>query len=214
VTKQSIWMALSTLLLLPVASLATEINYGGHLKYFLTYSDFPDKSVFAGDDNPYTEHLGNLRLKLETRDAHWSGEIHYVMDALYSKNLASCQLRGALTAGGCDNLGSDAKQLFDLSTSTTIGDDALLVQRLDRLWLGYSTDKVVARFGRQTISWGNGMVYNTFDLFNPFAPDAIFIPRACSMTAATCRHCSSRGGTSQRVTLKASPPPWLPKCTG
>ena len=164
---------LTALLLCPPASLAAEIDYGGHLKYFITYSDFPDKSVFAGDDNPYIEQLGNLRLKLGTRGANWSGEVHYVMDALYSKDLASCQIRGAVTAGGCDNLGSDARQLFDLSTSSSIGDDALLVQRLDRLWLGYSTDKLVARFGRQAISWGNGMVYNTLDLFNPFAPDAI-----------------------------------------
>ena len=166
-------LGLTALLLWPVSALAAEIDYGGHLKYFITYSDFPDKSVFAGDDNPYIEQLGNLRLKLGTRGANWSGEVHYVMDALYSKDLASCQIRGAVTAGGCDNLGSDARQLFDLSTSSSIGDDALLVQRLDRLWLGYSTDKLVARFGRQAISWGNGMVYNTLDLFNPFPPDAI-----------------------------------------
>ncbi|MEN8206505.1 MAG: hypothetical protein ABFS24_10895 [Pseudomonadota bacterium] len=166
-------VGLTILLLCPAASLAAEIDYGGHLKYFYTYSDFPDQSVFDGNDNPYREHLGNLRLKLEARAANWSGEIHYVMDALYSKDLASCQLRGALATGGCDNIGSDARQLFDLSTVSHHGDDALLVQRLDRLWLGYSTDKVVARFGRQSISWGNGMVYNTLDLFNPFAPDAI-----------------------------------------
>jgi len=172
-SEKTVYLSLVILLFWPVATAAAEIDYGGHLKYFITYSDFPDKSVFAGDDNPYIEQLGNLRLKLGTRGANWSGEVHYVMDALYSKDLASCQIRGAVTAGGCDNLGSDAQQLFDLSTSSSIGDDALLVQRLDRLWFGYSTDKVVARFGRQTISWGSGMVYNTLDLFNPFAPDAI-----------------------------------------
>ena len=153
--------------------MATEFNYGGHLKYFFTYSDFPGPSVFSGNDNPYIEQLGNLRLKLGARGGRWSGETHYVMDALYSKDLASCLIRGAVTANGCDNLGNDATQLFDLSTARTIGDNTLLLQRLDRLWLGYSTDRVVARFGRQAISWGNGMVYNTLDLFNPFAPDAI-----------------------------------------
>lgn len=166
-------LGLTALLLWPVASLATEIDFGGHLKYFFNYSDFPDQSVYDGDDNPYIEHLGNLRLKLGSRGANWSGEIHYVMDALYSKDKASCLIRGAVAASDCDYLGSDARQLFDLSTSSTIGDDTLLLQRLDRLWLGYSTDRLVARFGRQAISWGNGMVYNTLDLFNPFAPDAI-----------------------------------------
>ena len=166
-------IGITTLLLWPVIPLAADIDYGGHLKYFFNYSDFPDQSVFADADNPYHEHLGNLRLKLGARGTNWSGDIQYVMDALYSKDLAACRLREALAAGDCDNLGSDARQLFDLSTSSTIGDNTLLVQRLDRLWLGYTTDRLVARFGRQAISWGNGMVYNTLDLFNPFAPDAI-----------------------------------------
>jgi len=164
---------LTALLLWPGLLLAAEFDAGGHLKYFFSYSDFPKQSVFAGEDNPYREQLGNLRLKLDSRAAHWSGEIHYVMDALYSRDLASCQVRGTLITDGCDLAGSDARQLFDLSTSRTIGDDALLLQYLDRLWLGYASDHLVARFGRQAISWGNGMVYNTLDLFNPFAPDTI-----------------------------------------
>ena len=170
---RQLYIGVTTLLLWPLLSSAADIEYGGHLKYFFNYSDFPDQSVFAGDDNPYREHLGNLRLKLGARSANWSGDIQYVMDALYSKDLAACQLRGTLVADGCDNLGSDARQLFDLSSSSTPGDNTLLLQYLDRLWLGYTTDRLVARFGRQAISWGNGMVYNTLDLFNPFPPDAI-----------------------------------------
>lgn len=163
----------AALLLYPFSTPATELDYGGHLKYFFTFSDFPDKSVLAGDDNPYREHLGNLRLKLGGRGAHWSGDMHYVMDALYSKDLVSCAIRGTLAGSGCDAPGSDARQLFDLSTRSTPGDNTLLLQYLDRLWLGYTSDHLVGRFGRQAISWGNGMVYNTLDLFNPFAPDAI-----------------------------------------
>ena len=163
----------AALLLYPLPTPAMELDYGGHLKYFYSFSDFPDKSVFAGDDNPYSEHLGNLRLKLGSRGAHWSGDMHYVMDALYSKDLSSCAIRGSLAGSGCEALGSDATELFDLSTSKEIGNNVLLMQRLDRLWLGYASDRFVGRFGRQAISWGNGMVYNTLDLFNPFPPDAI-----------------------------------------
>jgi hypothetical protein len=173
VARRCLAVTCTALLLYPLPTPATELNYGGHLKYFFTYSDFPDKSVFAGDDNPYSEHLGNLRLKLGGRGARWSGDMQYVMDALYSRDLTSCAIRGSLAAGGCEALGSDATQLFDLSTSKEIGNNVLLMQRLDRLWLGYTSDRLVGRFGRQAISWGNGMVYNTLDLFNPFAPDAI-----------------------------------------
>ena len=173
VARHCLAVACTALLLYPFPAQATELDYGGHLKYFFTFSDFPDKSVLAGDDNPYREHLGNLRLKLGGRGAHWSGDMHYVMDALYSKDLTSCAIRGTLAGGGCEALGSDARQLFDLSTSSTPGDNTLLLQYLDRLWLGYTSDHLVGRFGRQAISWGNGMVYNTLDLFNPFPPDAI-----------------------------------------
>ncbi len=178
VTRHGLAVTCSALLLYPLTLLAADLDFGGHLKYFFNYADYPDPSVFADAHNPYHEQLANLRLKLGTHGNNWSGDIQYVMDALYSKDLAACRLRGVVMAGDvvvgdCDNIGSDARQLFDLSTSSTIGDDTLLVQRLDRLWLGYTTDKLVARFGRQAISWGNGMVYNTLDLFNPFAPDAI-----------------------------------------
>jgi hypothetical protein len=166
-------IAAIALLVLPAPLPAADIDYGGHVKYLFNYSDFPGNSIFTSDDNPYSEHLGNLRLKLGYRDDHWSGDVQYVMDALYSKDLASCRIRGVVVTDDCEFLGSDARQLFDLSTSSTIGDNTLLVQRLDRLWLGYTTDRLVARIGRQAISWGNGMVYNTLDLFNPFAPDAI-----------------------------------------
>jgi hypothetical protein len=164
---------LTALLLWPGLLPAAAYDAGGHLKYFYSYSDFPKQSVFAGEDNPYHEQLGNLRLKLDGRAANWSGEVHYVMDALYSKDLASCEIRGTLPGGGCELAGSDARQLFDLSTRSTPGDNTLLLQYLDRLWLGYTSDHLVARFGRQAISWGNGMVYNTLDLFNPFAPGTI-----------------------------------------
>ena len=47
------------------------------------------------------------------------------------------------------------------------------VQRMDRLNLGYAGDKAVVRFGRQAVSWGNGLIFNPMDFFNPFNPAAI-----------------------------------------
>ena len=52
------------------------------------------------------------------------------------------------------------------------GDNAL-VHRLDRLWFGYSNEKWVVRFGRQALSWGNGLFYAPMDLVNPFDPATI-----------------------------------------
>ena len=34
------------------------------------------------------------------------------------------------------------------------------LHRLDRVWVGYTGDKAVLRFGRQAISWGNGLIFS------------------------------------------------------
>jgi hypothetical protein len=52
-----------------------------------------------------------------------------------------------------------------------IGSD--VVQRLDRLFVAYNGEQVVLRFGRQAISWGNGLVFQPLDIFSPFSPTEI-----------------------------------------
>ena len=67
----------------------------------------------------------------------------------------------------------DNERLFDLS-SQVIDDNSLdAFLRMDRLSLGYSEGALVAKLGRQAISWGNGLLFNTLDLFNPFSPSEI-----------------------------------------
>jgi hypothetical protein len=165
------------LLIFYLLSLATaavaETNFGGHAKYFYSYSDFPDNSVYAENANPYRESLGNLRLKAETHSGNWDARLHYELNGLYSTELSNCVFRGGLAANSCAGLASDQSQLFDLSSVISESDDSVLFHRIDRLLVAYSTEKLVTRVGRQAISWGNGMVYNPLDLFNPFPPDAI-----------------------------------------
>ncbi len=47
------------------------------------------------------------------------------------------------------------------------------MHRLDRLSVGFTTERSAWRFGRQAISWGNGMVFTPMDVFNPFDPAAV-----------------------------------------
>jgi hypothetical protein len=150
-----------------------DTNFGGHVKYFYSYSDFPDDSVFAASANPYRESLGNLRLKAESHSGKWDARLHYELNGLYSSELSNCIFRGGLAGRSCAGLASDQSQLFDLSSVISESDNSVLFQRIDRLVLAYSAEKLVTRVGRQAISWGNGMVYNPLDLFNPFPPDAI-----------------------------------------
>ena len=150
-----------------------ETTFGGHAKFFYTYSDFPDDSVFTSIGNPYRESLGNLRLKAQYQSDRWDAQIHYVLNGLYSQDLSDCVIRVGLVGNGCAQLASDRSQLFDLSSVISEVDDSLVFQRIDRLVLSYASESLAVRFGRQAISWGNGMAYNPLDLFNPFPPDAI-----------------------------------------
>ena len=157
--------------LAPLAAANTE--FGGHVKFFYTYADFPDKSVFSDEADPYKESLGNLRLKAESYAGNWDGQLHYVLNGLYSSDLNNCVLRGGIAGRGCRELASDQNQFMDLSGIISESDSSVVYQRVDRLAVAYATEKLVTRVGRQAISWGNGVVYNPLDLFNPFPPDAI-----------------------------------------
>jgi len=39
--------------------------------------------------------------------------------------------------------------------------------------VGYTTEHTAWRFGRQAISWGNGLVFTPMDVFNPFDPATV-----------------------------------------
>ena len=59
---------------------------------------------------------------------------------------------------------------MDLTHTITEKDSYILVQRLDRLNLSFRHDRGMIRIGRQTITWGNGLIFNPMDVFNPFPP--------------------------------------------
>jgi hypothetical protein len=68
---------------------------------------------------------------------------------------------------------NDDRRLMDLTDSIKETDDYILFQRLDRLFLALLPQWGSIRIGRQAITWGNGLVFNPMDLFNPFAPTQI-----------------------------------------
>ena len=67
----------------------------------------------------------------------------------------------------------DDRRWFNLTKVMHDRDKEALLHRLDRLWVGYTSEKAVIRFGRQAISWGNGLFYAPMDLVNPFDPATV-----------------------------------------
>jgi hypothetical protein len=146
---------------------------GGHLKLQGLLSSYADDSIFRDIQgaNSHDEN-GELRLKFNADDQRWAIRADYQLIARHGDTLTVSEQLGA-TFLGPGVVPSDDRRWWDLTDEIQHTDDYLLVQRLDRLHLGYTGDALVVRFGRQAVSWGNGLIYNPMDVFNPFDPAAI-----------------------------------------
>ncbi len=156
-----------------VTSNAAALELRGHAKLQATSTNLPADSLLQdfGDD-PMNDAGFDLRLKLKDRAGGWSWRADYQLLARQGDRL-ELQQNTALTGFGAAALLEDDLRLFDLTHRLSDQDDRLMTHRLDRLYLSHTTDKTVVNFGRQAVSWGNGLIYNPVDFFNPFDPAAI-----------------------------------------
>ena len=145
---------------------------GGHLKYRFTWVDYPQNSVFR-------ELLGSgsisnsleARLKFSGHRGNWDFNVDYQGVLIHSDLL---QLESGVPGypTPLNRVINDDRRWWDLTWS--VGDDkTALIHRLDRLNVGYTTERTAWRFGRQAISWGNGLIFTPMDVFNPFDPAAV-----------------------------------------
>lgn len=152
-------------------------RFGGHVKYQYTYTDYraDDLNAVLGADPARDQGL-DVRLKADGVNGPWDFAAHYEFLATQGGTLAARRRAAALgfpVTGSITGLPDDRRRLFDLTSSVTDRARAAAVQRLDRLAVGYSTGARSIRFGRQALSWGNGLVFQPLDFINPFAPTAI-----------------------------------------
>lgn len=154
------WLLLFLLPALANAEVRTE--FGGHTKFRAIGQTYPDNSVYrdaVGSES--LDALALLRLNLELRAGNWTFDSAYQLIGLYGESLEISRPP------------NDDRRLFNLTDVITESSDGMLLQRLDRLWLGYASEKTVVRVGRQALSWGNGLAYAPMDLVNPFDPATI-----------------------------------------
>jgi hypothetical protein len=151
------------LLLFCVGAFADGASYefGGHTKMRLVGQSYPDDSLFRDlVGSTSLDGAGELRLNFSAKRDGWSFQSDYQLLGLYSEFLPM-------------GMPNDDRRLFDLTKTITEGSDNALLHRLDRLWFGYTGEKAVIRFGRQALSWGNGLFFAPMDLVNPFDPTTI-----------------------------------------
>ncbi len=146
---------------------------GGHLKYRFQYASYPSDSftnLLAGSST--VDNVLAFRYHLGVRHKGWDAQADYQFQVLYGDTIEFSRDIPDLPLIP-DRLPNDDHRLFDLTHAITDVDKRAALHRLDRLSVGYTTDHTVIRFGRQAISWGNGMVFTPMDFFNPFDPAAI-----------------------------------------
>jgi hypothetical protein len=164
------------LLCLSVVVLADDGNYelGGHTKGRLLGQTFPGDSLFrelAGSNAIDAE--ADLRLNFSTNRSGWSLHADYQLFGLYGDSVELARELGIIGGRSSERFPDDQRRLFDLTHVLNEGGKSTIAHRLDRLWVGHASEKTVVRFGRQALSWGNGLFYSPMDLVNPFDPAAI-----------------------------------------
>lgn len=155
------------------AQAATNFDYKGNIKYRSLLTSYPADSLFQDYiDDPAWDNNANLRLNLSARKDAWALQADYELVTLHGDNVSFAQLNPGLgfTPGLVPD---DDHRLMDLTHIISQGANSVTAHHLDRLHLDYSTDQAFFRAGRQAISWGNGLIYNPMDFFNPFDPAAV-----------------------------------------
>ncbi|MBU1170932.1 MAG: hypothetical protein KKD44_15335 [Proteobacteria bacterium] len=155
-------------------------DWGGHIKVQGSQLFYDDQSFwgFWGDETGFDTSF-DLRLK----DTLGFGEnlmieTHYDLSGVrgdtYEKTRQIKTMFPDLPSGLLSrDSSSDQVRLFDLSSSIREKGDNALYHRLDRLFLTLKHPWGECRLGRQAVTWGNGMMFNPMDVFNPFSPTDI-----------------------------------------
>ncbi len=153
------------LLILAIPALVSaeaETEFGGHTKFRLVGESYPTNSVFHDVVGGETIDLAaDLRLNLKFDSGRWTFDSAWQLVGLQGEGLR------------ISGIPDDDRRLFDLSDVIADSSESALLHRLDRLWVGYASEKAVVRFGRQALSWGNGLAYAPMDLVNPFDPASV-----------------------------------------
>ncbi len=166
------WYAALLLLVLTPARAEWLALHGGQLRGQYLLASWPEDNVVReAVGTPTQDRNADLRLLTGGGAGGWRWQADYQLILRSGDVLGLGRLDGSALAPGA--VFDDDRRLLDLTRVLEDGDDRVLLHRLDRLSIGYTGDKAVLRVGRQAVSWGNGLIYNPVDFFNPFDPAAV-----------------------------------------
>ena len=151
-----------------------ELNLGGRIRPQFILTAYPENSAFREVFGSYSEDANvDARVILGLRKDRWSLDVDYQFVAVWGDQVEFTRELPPELRLLYPHLPTDRTRLFDLTTVHIDSGRWAALSRLDRLAVGFTSDKVVMKFGRQAVSWGNGLIYTAMDIFNPFDPAAV-----------------------------------------
>ncbi len=157
------------------------LELGGHVKARGSVSRPADGSVYRryGGASLW-DGTWEARIMAQAPFGDWGAmEIHYEAVAAggdtrqLAGTLESALPGLELPAALFGSVMEDDQRVFDLTHRVVERVDHVLYHRLDRLSLTLLPQWGMLRIGRQAVTWGNGLLFNPMDLFNPFSPTDI-----------------------------------------
>ena len=154
-----------------------DAEWGGYIKC-RGVASWPDDESFYRLVGTGTYHDGSAEGRLKNRlyfGASLYLDTHYEIilsggDRRRKQKKLERLFAGVFEEGYILREVEDDRRLLDLTKAISDDDDYILYHRLDRLSLTVQKKRFVLRLGRQAVTWGNGLLFNPMDLFNPFAP--------------------------------------------
>ena len=129
-----------------------------------------DIAAVSTGEQVFNDTTLNARLVAKNHWDRYDLDIHYQLGGMSGDSLSIPSSASLVSA---TSLPDDASRLFNLTQVFSNTSNSQWLHRLDRLNIGYAGDQLVWRVGRQAVSWGNGLVFQPMDIFNPFAPLSI-----------------------------------------
>jgi hypothetical protein len=155
-----------------------DMHWGGRLKAVGSATFARDNTIYEPvETGTFLDLESNLRLNNEVFFSDW-GYFETQYEAIFDggeeyKKIQELRKIFPNFRGNTLFFGAPLKddgRFMDLTDTIKDDDRYTLSQRIDRLNLTLEPEWGMLRIGRQAITWGNGLIFNPMDLFNPFPP--------------------------------------------
>jgi hypothetical protein len=152
----------------------TTFDFGGRVSPQIAVATYPENSAFRDIfGSSSVDSAFDARVIFGAQRDRWSFDVDYQLVGIYADRLEFSRDLPPDLRILFPHLPTDRTRLFDLTHVFTDSGKTAVYQRLDRLAVRFASDQLVMKFGRQAITWGNGLIYNVMDIFNPFDPAAV-----------------------------------------